>query len=47
MAELLPPELIRFLFLRHKPKKALEFDPSGDAIPGLFDEFDRLAAAVP
>lgn len=46
MADLIPPELIRFLFLRHKPKKALEFDPSGDAIPGLFDEFDRLAAAV-
>jgi len=46
MADLLPPELIRFLFLRHKPKKALDFDPGGDAIPGLFDEFDRLAAAV-
>ena len=46
MADLIPPELIRFLFLRHKPKKALEFDPGGDAIPGLFDEFDRLAAAV-
>jgi len=46
MAKLLPPELIRFLFLRHKPKKALDFDPGGDAIPGLFDEFDRLAAAT-
>lgn len=46
MADLLPPELIRFLFLRHKPKKALDFDPYGDAIPGLFDEFDRLAAAT-
>jgi lysyl-tRNA synthetase class 1 len=46
MADLLPPELIRFLFLRHKPRKALDFDPGGDAIPGLFDEFDRLAAAV-
>ena len=46
MADLLPPELIRFLFLRHKPKRALDFDPGGDAIPGLFDEFDRLAAAT-
>ncbi|MFV2063027.1 MAG: lysine--tRNA ligase [Chloroflexota bacterium] len=46
MAELLPPELIRFLFLRHKPKRALEFDPEGDAIPGLFDDFDRIAAAT-
>jgi lysyl-tRNA synthetase class 1 len=46
MADLLPPELIRFLFLRHKPRRALEFDPEGDAIPGLFDEFDRVAAAA-
>jgi lysyl-tRNA synthetase class 1 len=46
MAAILPPELLRFLFLRHKPKKAIEFDPGGDAIPGLFDEFDRIAAAV-
>jgi len=45
MADLLPAELIRFLFLRHKPRKALDFDPEGDAIPGLFDEFDRVAAA--
>ena len=46
MADLLPPELIRFLFLRHKPRRALDFDPEGDAIPGLFDEFDRVAAAT-
>jgi len=46
MAAILPPELLRFLFLRHKPRKAIEFDPEGDAIPGLFDEFDRIAAAV-
>ncbi len=45
MAALLPPELIRFLFLRHRPNHALDFDPSGDAIPRLFDEFDRIAAA--
>jgi lysyl-tRNA synthetase class 1 len=46
MADLLPPELLRFLFLRHRPRRAIEFDPEGDAIPGLFDEFDRVAAAV-
>ena len=46
MAAILPPELLRFLFLRHRPRKAIEFDPGGDAIPGLFDEFDRIAAAV-
>jgi lysyl-tRNA synthetase class 1 len=46
MAETMPPELLRFLFLRHKPRRAIEFDPEGDAIPGLFDEFDRIAGAV-
>ncbi len=46
MTELMPPELLRFLFLRHKPRRALEFDPAGDAIPGLFDEFDRIASAT-
>ncbi len=46
IADLLPPELLRFLFLRHKPRRAIEFDPEGDTIPGLFDEFDRIAAAV-
>ncbi len=42
IADLLPPELLRFLFLRHRPRKAIEFDPEGDTIPGLFDEFDRI-----
>jgi lysyl-tRNA synthetase class 1 len=46
MVDLLPAELLRFLFLRHKPRRALDFDPEGDTIPGLFDEFDRVAAAT-
>ena len=46
VVELLPPELVRFLMLRLRPKVAIEFDPEGtDAIPRLFDEFDRIAAA--
>jgi lysyl-tRNA synthetase class 1 len=47
MAEILPPEPLRLLFLRPRPNQAIEFDPAGtDAIPRLFDELDRLAAAV-
>jgi lysyl-tRNA synthetase class 1 len=47
IAAVLPPEQIRFLFVRHRPNEAIEFDPVGsDAIPRLFDEFDRLAAAT-
>lgn len=46
MADLLPPEVLRFLFLRSRPNRHLDFDPEGDTIPGLFDEFDRVAGAV-
>jgi lysyl-tRNA synthetase class 1 len=46
IAELLPAELLRFLFLRHQPRRHLEFDPQGDTVPGLFDECDRIAAAA-
>lgn len=42
-----PPEQLRFLFVRSRPESAIEFDPEGsDAIPRLFDEFDRLASAT-
>ena len=46
IADVLPPTLTRFLFLRHRPNRAIDFDPSGDTIPRLFDEFDRIADAV-
>src|SRR5688572_26503404 len=47
MVEVVPPEQLRLLFLRPKPNTAIEFDPDGtDAIPRLFDESDRLAAAT-
>jgi lysyl-tRNA synthetase, class I len=47
IAEVLPPEQLRFLFLRHRPNHAIDFDPEGtDQIPRLFDEFDKFAAAT-
>jgi lysyl-tRNA synthetase class 1 len=47
IVEVIPPEQLRLLFLRPRPNQAIEFDPEGtDAIPRLFDEFDRLAAAT-
>ena len=47
IAEVIPPEQLRFLFLRPRPNQAIEFDPDGtDAVPRLFDEFDRFAAAT-
>ena len=47
IADVIPAEQLRLLFLRPRPKVAIEFDPDGtDAIPRLFDESDRLAAAT-
>src|ERR1035437_644862 len=46
VAEVLPPELLRFLFLRPRPSQVIDFDPEGDTIPRLFDEFDRIASAT-
>ena len=47
IAEVVPPEQLRFLFVRPRPNQAIEFDPEGtDAIPRLFDEFDRIADAT-
>jgi lysyl-tRNA synthetase, class I len=47
IAEVVPAEQLRFLFLRPKPNHAIDFDPEGtDQIPRLFDEFDKFAAAA-
>ncbi|MBY0397501.1 MAG: hypothetical protein K2X91_13685, partial [Thermoleophilia bacterium] len=47
IVEVIPPEQLRTLFIRPRPNHAIEFDPEGtDAIPRLFDEFDRLADAT-
>jgi len=46
IAETLPPEQLRFLFLRPRPNQVIDFDPEGDTIPRLFDEFDRIASAT-
>ena len=47
IVDVVPPEQLRFLFLRPRPNQAIEFDPAGtEAIPRLFDEFDRFADAT-
>jgi lysyl-tRNA synthetase class 1 len=43
MAEFLPANLLRFLFVRSKAKRAIEFQPEGETIPLLYDEYDRMA----
>ena len=47
IADTIPPEQLRFLFVRSRPNQVVEFEPEGtDAIPRLFDEFDRYADAT-
>src|SRR5436190_10963509 len=47
IVEVIPPEQLRFFFLRPRPNHAVDFDPDGtDAIPRPFDEFDQFAAAT-
>lgn len=45
IVELLTGEIVRFLMLRTRPASTIEFDPTGDRIPRLFDEYDRAADA--
>jgi lysyl-tRNA synthetase, class I len=47
IADVVPPEQLRFLFIRPRPNQVIEFEPEAtDAIPRLFDEFDKFAAAT-
>ncbi len=41
VAEILPPELLRFLIVRTPINRALDFNPDGPTIPNLFDDYDR------
>jgi lysyl-tRNA synthetase, class I len=43
MTELLPSHLLRLLLLKTPVNRQLDFDPEGDAIPVLFDNYDKLA----
>jgi lysyl-tRNA synthetase, class I len=45
LVSLYPGEIVRFLLLRTHPKRAVEFDPAGNTLPRLYDEYDRCADA--
>ncbi|MEK7522592.1 MAG: lysine--tRNA ligase, partial [Patescibacteria group bacterium] len=45
VSEILPPDLLRFLLVRTPIKTHLDFDPVGDTIPNLFDDYDRCLNA--
>jgi lysyl-tRNA synthetase class 1 len=39
------PEILKFLMVRTRPKKAIEFNIEGETIPLLYDEYDRCIDA--
>lgn len=43
MVNILPPHILRLLLIKTPINRQLDFDPEGDAIPVLFDTYDRLA----
>ena len=43
MTQILPPHILRLLLLKAPINRQLDFDPEGDAIPVLFDTYDKLA----
>ncbi len=45
MLEILPPELLRFLMVRTRMNQAINFDPEGETIPKLFDDYQKAAEA--
>ncbi len=44
-ADLIRPDLARFAIVRPHYRQHVNFDPGGETIPTLYDEFDRAAAA--
>ncbi|AKM82488.1 MAG: lysyl-tRNA synthetase [Berkelbacteria bacterium GW2011_GWE1_39_12] len=45
ISDLLPMNILRFLFTRTRAKRTIDFDPEGDTIPNLYDEYDRCSSA--
>lgn len=43
LADMLPPHMLRLLLLKTPINRQINFDPEGDAIPVLFDTYDKLA----
>ena len=46
VADLLPPEALRFLILKNPPARQVNFSPDEEHLVKLFNEFDRLRTAV-
>ncbi|MCL5795210.1 MAG: lysine--tRNA ligase [Patescibacteria group bacterium] len=45
IAQVLNPELLRFLMVRTRAQRTIDFDPFSEAVPLLYDELDRCIDA--
>lgn len=45
LSETLPSDLVRFLIVRSPIHTTIDFNPEGDTIPNLFDDYDRCMEA--
>lgn len=45
LVAILRPELVRFLMVRPHYSQQINFDPAGETIPNLYDDYDRGASA--
>ncbi len=43
VSDLLPTKIFRLLLISKKPIQTINFDPTGDTIPTLFDQYDKIA----
>lgn len=43
VSDILPPEILRFLLVRTRPQRTINFRLDGNTIPDLFDEYDKFA----
>ncbi|GAG57933.1 unnamed protein product, partial [marine sediment metagenome] len=45
IAQILPPELLRFLMVKTPAQRPIDFNPEGETIPRLYDFYDEAAEA--
>ena len=41
VSEILPPDVFRFLIVRSPIERAIDFNPEGETLSNLFDNYDR------
>lgn len=43
VSDALPAEILRFVFTKYKPRTAIDFNPDGETVPRLYDDWDKFS----